>query len=63
MLHLKRSLRDKKFQPWVTNEVLELCDQRRQMKLQKYTSTEAGLEYRKVKSEVRKKAAQEELVS
>ena len=35
-----------KIQPWVTNEVLDLSDQREQLK-QKYTSTEAGLEYRK----------------
>ena len=51
-----------KVQPWVTNEVLDLCDQRRQLKQQKYTSTEAGLEYRKVNREVRKKmkAAKEE---
>ena len=35
----------KKIQPWVTNEVLELCDQRRQLKQQKYTITDAGLEY------------------
>ena len=34
----------KKIQPWVTNEVLELLDQRWQLKQQKYTSTEAGLE-------------------
>ena len=45
----------KKIQPWVTNEVLDLCDQRRQLKQQKYKSTEAGLEYRKVNREVRKK--------
>ena len=32
-----------------------MCDQRRQLKLQKYTSTEAGLEYRKVIREVGKK--------
>ena len=47
--------RRKKIQPWVTNEVLDLCDQRRQLKQQKYKSTEAGLEYRKVNREVRKK--------
>ena len=35
----------KKIQPWVTNKVLDLCDQRWQLKQQKYTST---LEYRKV---------------
>ena len=45
----------KKIQPWVTNEVLDLCHQRQQPKQQKYTSTEAGLEYRKVNREVRKK--------
>ena len=35
-----------KIQPWVTNEVFDLSDQREQLK-QKYTSTEAGQEYRK----------------
>ena len=34
----------KKIQPWVMNGVLEMCYQRRQLKQQKYTSTEAGLE-------------------
>ena len=45
----------KKIQPWVTNEFLDLCDQRRRLKQQKYTSTEAGVEYRKVNWGVRKK--------
>ena len=51
----------KKIQPWITNETLDLCDQRRQLK---YTGTEAGLEYRKVNREVRKKmkAAKEEWI-
>ena len=35
-----------KIQPWVTNEVLDLCNQTEQLK-QKYTSTEAGLEHKK----------------
>ena len=39
----------------VTNEVLDLCDQRQQLRQQKYTSAEAGLGYRKVNREVRKK--------
>ena len=54
----------KKIQPWVTSEVLDLCDQRRRLKQQKYTSTEAGLEYGKVNREVRKKmkAAKEEWI-
>ena len=52
----------KKIQPWVTNEVLGLCDQSWQLKQQKYTSTEAKLGYRKVNREVRQKvtAAKEE---
>ena len=37
------------------NEVLDLCNQRQQLKQQKYMSAEAGLEYRKVNTEVRKK--------
>ena len=54
----------KEIQPWVTCEVLDLCDQRRQLKQQKYTSTEAGLVYRKVNRELRKKmkAAKEEWI-
>ena len=44
-----------KIQPWVTNEVLDLCDKRRQLRQQKYTRSEAGLEYRIVNREVRKK--------
>ena len=39
----------KKIQLWVANEVLDLCNQKRQLKQQQYTSTEAGLEYRKVR--------------
>ena len=50
------------FKHSIHSEVLDLCDQRRQLKQQKYTSTEAGLEYRKVNRDVRKKmkAANEE---
>ena len=54
----------KKIQPWVTNEDLDLCQQRRQLKKQKYSnkSTEIGLEYRNSNREARKKmrAAKEE---
>ena len=47
--------------PWVTNEVMNLCDQRQQLTRQKYTSTGAGIEYRNVNREVRKrKTANEE---
>ena len=43
-------------------QVLVLCDKRRQLKQQKYASTEEGLEYRKVNRKVKKKikAAKEE---
>ena len=40
-------IQSKKIQPLITNKVLDLCDQRWQLKRQKYTSTEAGLDYRK----------------
>ena len=38
----------KKIQPWITDEVLNLYDQRPQLKQQEYTSTGAGPEYRTV---------------
>ena len=52
------------FKPSIHSEVLDLCDQRRQLKQQKYISSKAGLEYRKVNREVRKKikAAKEEWI-
>ena len=52
-----------KIQPWVTNDVLDLCDQREQLK-QKCTSTVAGLENRKVNGQIRRKmkAAKEEWI-
>ena len=45
----------KEIQPWVTCEVLDLCDRRRQLKHQKYASTEAELQYRKMYRKVGKK--------
>ena len=50
--------------PWDTTEVLDVCDQRRQVRQQKYARTEAGLEDRKVNEEVTKKmkAAKEEWI-
>ena len=45
----------KKILSGVKTEVLELCDRRRQLRQQKHTSTEAGLEYSKVNRKVRKK--------
>ena len=54
----------KKIQPLITNEVLDSCDQKLQMKQQEYTSTEARLEYRKANRKARKKmkAAKEEWI-
>ena len=51
----------KQIKPWVTDEVLDLCDRKRQLRRQKHTSTEAGLEYKNENREVRKvlKAAKE----
>ena len=39
----------------VTDKVLDLYEQRQQLKQLKYTSSGAGLEYRKVNREVREK--------
>ena len=41
-----------KIQPWVKNEVLDLCNQREQWK-QTYTSTEAGLRVQRSEQEER----------
>ena len=53
--------RQKKIQPWVTNKVLDLCDQTWQLK---YTSTKVQQGYRKVNREVRNKmkAAKEQWI-
>ena len=45
----------KKIQTWVTNKVLNLWDQRWQLRQQKYTSLEAGLQYREVNRDIGKK--------
>ena len=47
--------KEKKIQPWATNEVLNMCDQRRNLKQLRYTSTEVGQGYRKLNREIRKK--------
>ena len=54
----------KKIQSLVTNEVVDPCHHRRQLKQQKYTSTEAGREYTEWNREVWKKmkAAKEEWI-
>lgn len=45
----------KKNQPWVTNEVIDLCDERRKLKGKRNTSYDARAQYRTVHNTVRKK--------
>ena len=45
----------KKIKPWVTQEVLDLCDKRRQLRAEKHTSDEARAHYQQAHREVRKK--------
>ena len=54
----------RKIQPWVTNEVLDLCDKRRELKGKRHTSVEALANYQKANREVRTKmrAAKEEWI-
>ena len=54
----------KKIQPWVTNEVLDLCDKRRELRGAKHTSDEARRQYQQVHREVRQnmRAAKEKWI-
>ena len=45
----------KKIQPWVTKEVLDLCDRRHELRGQKHTSEEAKVQYLQANREVRTK--------
>ena len=45
----------KKHKPWVTNDILDLCDERREKKKEKYNSQEGAEEYRRANKLVRKK--------
>ena len=47
--------RRKKNRPWVTSEVLDLCDERRKLKGMKHTSVTANTQYKIVHGNVRKK--------
>ena len=47
--------RRKKIQPWVTNEVLDLCDRRRELRGKKHSSAEDRRRYQEAHHEVRKK--------
>ena len=44
-----------KRQPWVTNEVLNLCDQRRELTKKKYLNDQCLAEYREMNRTARKK--------
>ncbi|XP_076438257.1 uncharacterized protein LOC143277357 [Babylonia areolata] len=45
----------KRIQPWVTNEVLDLCDKRRELRGKKHSSNEARTKHQQVNREVRMK--------
>lgn len=45
----------KKIQPWVTDEVLELCDKRRELRCKKYSCPKGKLEYQQTNKAVRRK--------
>ena len=45
----------KRIQPWVSNEVLDLCDKRRELKRKRRTSNDTMALYRRVHREVRQK--------
>ncbi|XP_076443965.1 uncharacterized protein LOC143282251 [Babylonia areolata] len=45
----------KRIQPWVTNEVLDLCDKRRELRKKKHPSNEARTKHQQVNREVRTK--------
>ena len=45
----------KKIQPWITNEVLDLCDKRRALRPKKFLTDETRAEYKKAHNDVRKK--------
>lgn len=47
--------RRKKIQPWVTDEVLDLCDKRQERQGKKHSSEEVRVQYQKAHREVRRK--------
>jgi len=44
----------KRKQPWITNEIFKLCDERRDLKAQKHESSEGAEKYRRANNTVRK---------
>jgi len=44
----------KKKQPWITDDILELCDKRREMKKNKHANTDAADLYRQANNQVKK---------
>ena len=45
----------KKKQPWITNDILDLCDKRRELKKDKYNSQDAAEQYKITNKNVRSK--------
>ena len=45
----------RKIQPWTTNEVMDLCDKRRELKPHKRTGQKAAEEYKVINREIRTK--------
>ena len=45
----------KKHRPWITNDILDLCDERRALKKNKHSSPEGAAQYRAVNTSVRSK--------
>ena len=46
----------RKKQPWITNKILDLCDERRTLKKEKNNSPDAANSYRLTNSKIRKMA-------
>ena len=47
--------RKRKIKPWVTDDILNLCDERRKLRQEKYSSQEAAAQYRLMNRTVRSK--------
>ena len=45
----------KKHRPWITNDILDLCDERRTLKRNKHSSPEGAAQYRAINTRVRAK--------
>ena len=48
-------------QPYVTEEILDLCDEKRKLKPQRHKETEKKKQYNKLKHQIEKKCKEEEI--